>query len=77
MPRRKTKPPYRALVISLALSVVMLGGGLYGLSAFDWPTAGRHLLAPLLRMLGFILVGLAAGQVIETLGWTHRLALLA
>ncbi len=77
MPRRKTKPPYRALVISLVLSVVMLGGGVYGLSAFDWPTAGRHLLAPLLRMLGFILVGLAAGQIIETLGWTHRLGLLA
>lgn len=77
MPRRKTKPPYRALVISLVLSVAMLGGGVYGMTAFDWPTAGRRLLAPLLRMLGFILVGLAAGQVIETLGWTRRLAVLA
>ncbi len=77
MPRRKTKPPYRALMISLTLSVAMLGIGVYGLTAFDWPTAGRRLLAPLLRMLGFILVGLAAGQVIEALGWTRHLALLA
>ncbi len=77
MPRRKTRPPYRALIIALTLSVAMLGIGVYGLAAFDWPTAGRRLLAPLLRMLGFILVGLAAGQVIEALGWTRHLALLA
>jgi hypothetical protein len=55
----------------------MLVTGIYGLAAFDWPTAGRNLLIPLLRMLGFILVGLAAGQVIETLGWTRNLAVLA
>ncbi len=77
MPRGKTKPPYRALIASLALSAAMLVIGVYGLAAFDWPTAGRRLLAPLMRMLGFILVGLAAGQIIEALGWTRRLALLA
>ena len=77
MPRRKTKPPYRALIVALALSGVMLGIGIYPLAAFDGPTAGRRLLVPLLRMLGFILIGLAAGQIIETLGWTRRLAVLA
>ena len=77
MPRGKTNPPYRTLIASLALSAAMLGVGVYGLAAFDWPTAGRRLLAPLVRMLGFILVGLAAGQIIETLGWTRRLAVLA
>ncbi len=77
MPRRKASPRYRALVISLTLSATMLLVGVYGMTAFDWSTAGRRLLAPLLRMLGFILVGLAAGQIIETLGWTRQLALLA
>ena len=77
MPRRKAEPRRRALVLSLVLSVAMLAGGVYGLAAFDWPTAGRRLLVPLLRMLGFILVGLVAGQAIEILGWTRRLALLA
>ncbi len=77
MPRRKTEPPYRALTLSLVLSAAMLTIGVYGLAVFDWPTAGRRLLAPLLRMLGFILLGLAAGQIIEALGWTRRLALLA
>ena len=77
MPHRKTKPPYQALIVALVLSVAMLGIGVYGLAAFDWPTAGHRLLWPLLRMLGFILIGLAAGQIIETLGWTRRLAVLA
>jgi hypothetical protein len=77
MARKKTRPRYRALVLSLVLSAVMLLAGVYGLAAFDWPTAGRRLLAPLLRMLGFILVGLAAGQVVEALGWTRNLAILA
>ena len=77
MPRKKTSAPYRALLLSLSVSAAMLMAGLYGLAAFDWPTAGRNLLIPLLRMLGFILVGLAAGQIIETLGWTRHLAVLA
>jgi hypothetical protein len=77
MARKKTRPPYRALMVSLALSAVMLLVGVYGLAAFDWPTAVRRLLMPLLRMLAFILVGLAAGQIIETLGWTRNLAILA
>lgn len=77
MPRKKTSAPYRALILSLAFSAVMLMTGVYGLAAFDWPTAGRNLLIPLLRMLGFILVGLAAGQMIEALGWTRNLAVLA
>ena len=77
MPRKKTSVPYRALLLSLSISAAMLMAGLYGFAAFDWPTASRNLLFPLLRMLGFILVGLAAGQMIETLGWTRHLAVLA
>ncbi len=77
MPRKKTSASGRGLILSLALSAAMLLAGVYGLAAFDWPTAGRKLLMPLLRMLGFILVGLTAGQMIETLGWTRHLAVLA
>lgn len=77
MARKPTKPPYRALVLSLTISVLLLVAGLYGLEAFDPATAGRHLFVPLVRMLGFILVGLAAGQIIETLGWTRNLAFVA
>jgi hypothetical protein len=77
MARRKNRRPYRALVFSLGLTLVMLAVGVYGLEGLTWSTAAGRLIRPLLRLLGFILVGLAAGQVIEALGWTRALAIAA
>lgn len=77
MARKKAKHPYRALAVSLGLTVSMLTAGIYGLETLTWTVAGERLIRPLLRLLGFILVGLMAGQVIEALGWTRALAIAA
>ena len=77
MARRKTSRPYRALAISLGLTLAMLTAGVYGLEDLSWTLAGQRLIRPLLRLMGFILVGLAAGQIIEALGWTRALAVAA
>jgi hypothetical protein len=55
----------------------MLTAGVYGLEDLSWTLAGQRLIRPLLRLMGFILVGLAAGQIIEALGWTRALAVAA
>ena len=77
MARKKAKHPYRALAVSLGLTVIMLTAGVYGLEALTWTAAAGRLIRPLLRLLGFILVGLMVGQVIEALGWTRALAIAA
>lgn len=77
MARKKAKHPYRALAVSLGVTLAMLTAGVYGLDTLSWSAAGGRLMHPLLRLLGFILVGLMAGQVIEALGWTRALAIAA
>ena len=77
MARRKNKNPYQALAFSLGLTLIMLAAGVYGIESLSWAKAAGRLIRPLLRLLGFILVGLAAGQVIEALGWTRALAIAA
>lgn len=77
MARKKAKHPYRAPAVSLGLTLIMLTAGVYGLETLSWPVVGGRLIRPLLRLLGFILVGLAAGQMIEAMGWTRALALAA
>jgi len=77
MARKKAKHPYRALAVSLGVTLAMLTAGVYGLETLSWSAAGGRLIRPLLRLLGFILVGLLAGQVIEALGWTRALAIAA
>ena len=77
MARRNNRHPYRALTFSLGLTLLMLAAGVYGLEDLSWSIAAGRLIKPLLRLLGFILVGLAAGQIIEALGWTRALAIAA
>ena len=77
MARKKAKHPYRRLAVSASLTLAMLVGGVYGLESLSWTAAAERLIYPLLRLLGFILIGLTAGQVIEALGWTRALAIAA
>ena len=77
MARRKNRRPYRALAFSLGLTLIMLAAGVYGIESLSWAKAAGRLIRPLLRLLGFILVGLAVGQIIEALGWTRALAMVA
>jgi hypothetical protein len=59
------------------VSVLLLAAGLGGLPELDAALLGRRLLWPLMRLIGFITLGLVVGQAIEAAGWTRRLASLA
>jgi hypothetical protein len=74
---RKRKPPYRALAISGAVSVVILVWGAGQIPELDPNRITGGLLWPLLRLMMFITIGLMVGQVIETSGWTRHLAKVA
>jgi hypothetical protein len=77
MSRRSRGIPYRALAISIAVSALMLAGGLLTIDGLSVTHLARRLLWPLIRLLGFIGAGLVAGQLIEAAGWTRYLAVLA
>jgi len=77
MSRQKAKPKYRALFISLVVSAVVLSIGIPSIEALDAQTLVARLFWPLLRLMGFIGIGLAAGQLIEASGWTRAMAALA
>lgn len=74
---KKQKPDYRALLISVILSLMMLVGGLYWIETLSLHMLGKRLFFPLLRLMLFIVAGLVAGQLIETTGWTRYLAFIA
>ncbi len=66
----------RALWIALGASGVMVGFGLCLIEGITLSLATRRMVWPLLRLLFFITIGLALGQVIETTGWTRTLGRL-
>ncbi len=81
-PPKRRRPP-AALWVFLGLLagaafLAYLGGAAAPGGIFTDPEAlWRRLGFPLLRLTFFISLGLFAGQVIEALGWTDRLAVLA
>jgi len=77
MARRKTSNTRRAALISLAVTVAVLGLAPALGWEFELQTVGRRLAWPLLRLIFYIGVGLLAGQWIEYAGWTRRLAVVA
>jgi hypothetical protein len=66
----------RNLLIALGLSAVMLGLGMAFVETVTSATTLRRLLLPLVRLIAFIALGLAAGQCIEAMGWTAMLGRL-
>jgi len=68
---------YRKLAISIGFTVIVF---VFSLTLFEPITLSvsiRKLVFPLLRLLSFIFVGLIAGQLIEAMGWTKQVAILA
>ncbi|HIJ57770.1 MAG TPA: nucleoside recognition protein [Deltaproteobacteria bacterium] len=65
-----SKVKYRALLLSLALSVVIL---LFGFNHINPNTFLNRLLWPLCRLMFLISFGLIIGQIIESSGWTRIL----
>ncbi|KPJ76081.1 MAG: nucleoside recognition protein [Deltaproteobacteria bacterium SG8_13] len=74
MLRKKAKPNIRAAAVSLLVSAVALGLGAVFIEGLQLQDLARKLFWPLLRLMGFICVGLAVGQVIEASGWTRTIA---
>jgi hypothetical protein len=77
MSRKSTKPQRQRILVSLALSVSALVLAAAYMDGVDAHTVAVKILLPLLRLLLFIAVGLAAGQLVEASGWTRVLAALA
>lgn len=61
----------------MTVSVLLLVIGLEWLPELNAGLLGRRLLWPLVRLMGFITLGLVVGQAIEAAGWTRRFAALA
>lgn len=76
-PRHKRKGGYKPLIISLVVSAAMLAAGTIWVEGMTAGTVHRRLIWPLLRLLFFIGIGLLAGQIIESAGWTRSLAVVA
>ena len=77
MSRRKTDLPVRSLVVSLAVSVLLLAIGHVAVPEMTVTVAARRLLWPLARLLAVIGIGLLAGQVIEAAGWVRQMAVVS
>lgn len=74
---RNRRSQYNALILSTLISLGILGTGLYWMEGLTFQTVTSRLIYPLLRLLFFIILGLTAGQVIESLKWTESLSVVA
>lgn len=75
--KHKKKSLIRPLLISSAISLLVLFTGFYALDNLSLQLVTEKLFWPLLRLMLFILIGLAVGQIIELAGWTRYLARIA
>jgi len=76
-PKKRPESSRRNLWIATGLSVLMLAAGMLLIDTVDGVHLYRRLAIPLGRLLLFIVVGLALGQVIEASGWTGKLGAVA
>ena len=77
MRHAESRLPYKALGVSVALSLLVVGWGWLSLETLNADQLVVRLLWPLARLLVFITLGLVVGQVIEATGWTRCLAVVA
>ena len=70
-------PKYGALIISLSLTMALLALGMIWGETLSPGYAVKRLAVPLLRLMGFIVLGLVLGQIIEATGWTRHLSVVA
>lgn len=74
---RRGKGGYKKLVISLGVTAAMIAAGLVWMDGVTPMVVATRIGKPLLRLICFISLGLVAGQVIESTGWTRYLAKVA
>lgn len=75
--RRKAEPAYRALAVSIGISVVLLVAGSWFGDAIDSSRLTTTVLWPLIRLMAMIAAGVMVAQVIENSGWTRWMAAVA
>jgi hypothetical protein len=63
--------------VSILFTLVLLGISTAYFDTLSLDSGLKRLGIPLLRLMGFITIGLLAGQVIEAMGWTREVAVLA
>lgn len=74
----KKKPiHYQKLGLSAMFTLAAVGASTWYFDAMTLESSLSRLGLPLLRLMGFIVLGLVAGQVIEVMGWTRKVAVLA
>ncbi len=74
---KQQKIKYRALTLSICFTLLCLGYNLIANDSLTMDVGIRRLGFPLLRLLFFISFGLFIGQLIEAMGWTRQVAVLA
>ena len=74
---KKPEPKYRTLAFSCGISLAILIAGMLLVDNLGIHRVWAQLLWPLTRLMFFVTIGLAFGQVIEASGWTKTLAALA
>lgn len=74
---KKKKIKYKNLFISVFFTLVCLVFSLHYFESISLSVCIKKLGAPLFRLIIVISIGLLAGQVIEALGWTRHVAILA
>jgi hypothetical protein len=76
MTRKKAEPKIGAAAVSLCVSAAALALGVHLVDGLQPSVLAGRLFWPLLRLMGFICIGLAVGQAIEASGWTRTIAAL-
>ncbi|MFH2091402.1 MAG: nucleoside recognition protein [Pseudomonadota bacterium] len=74
---KKNNINYQALVISLSVTLVGLTVSVLYFETLTPAICLKRLGLPLFRLLGVIFIGLLVGQMIEILGWTRHVAIIA
>jgi len=67
----------KRFIIAIGLSAAVLGAGMVTADTVTFSDITATLFFPLARLMAFIAIGLAAGQIIEAAGWTEKLAVVA
>lgn len=71
------KNPYPRLIFSLIVTVLLVVSAVLFSDTITVQVLVKRLLFPVLRLMGFITLGLLIGQIIEQKGWTRRVAVIA
>ncbi len=68
---------YKKMCLSVLFTLFILGISTLYFDTLTPASCMKKLGLPLVRLMGFITIGLLAGQIIEAMGWTRQVAVLA